>query len=253
MIVALLQLRLNARSRAATIQGLIMGIERAARANPPPDLLVLPGACDTGGVAPGPRWSPARVDGIAQTIAWKAREWGVFIAAGLHLRLGKDRTPHAVIFDPDGDIVARSGTRGITEGQQATGLAELWSSPVGSMGVVSPPLDVPAVGCILEEHSGMLLACPLGTAGTIGQRRAQEAFLSALSQEPPSTGGAYWAVVAPATPTETGPRSFACDPAGRVLVSAAGPNEEILYAEIPLLSVPPALRAGSETLDRQAD
>ena len=123
--------------------------------------------------------------------------------------------------------------------------------------MVSPPLDAPAAGNLPEGYSGILMACPLGTAATTGQRRAQEVFLGALGQGPSSTAGAYWAVVAPATaaasPAGTGPRSFACDPDGRMLVSAAGPNEEIMYAEIPLLPVPPALRAGSGTLDRQAD
>ena len=257
MIVALVQLRLNARSRAANVQGLTTGIERAAQANPAPDLLVLPGACDTGGAAPGSDWSQAGVDGIAQTIAWKAREWGVFIAAGLYHRSGEGITPHAVIFDPDGDIVARSGAWGSPEEQQAVGPVELWSSAVGSMGVVTPQVDASWASYVPEENPGLFLAFPLGPAATTGQRRAREVFLSALGQGPPATGGAYWGVVAAATPAAspegTGPRTFACGPDGRVLVSAAGPTEEILYAEIPLVPVPLALRAGLGKLDRHAD
>ena len=257
MIVALLQLGLNARSRAVNIQGLTTGIERAAQADPAPDLLVLPGACDTGGIAPDSHWSQAGVDGIAQTIAWKAREWGVFIAAGLHHRSGAGITPHGVIFDPDGDIVTRSEASGGSRDQEAVGPVEPWSSAVGSMGVVTPAGDLPWARYVPEEHPGLFVACPVGPAATTKQRRAREAFLTALGDGSPSTGGAYWGVVAAATsaasPGGTGPRTFACGPDGRVLVSATGPTEEILYAEIPLVPASPTVRAGSGALDRQAD
>ena len=49
MKVALLQIRLEPKSPAANLQRLNEAIERAARVDPAPDLLVLPGACDTGG------------------------------------------------------------------------------------------------------------------------------------------------------------------------------------------------------------
>ena len=81
-----MQLRFAPQSRAANAQRLIAAIERASEADPAPDLIVLPGACDTGGVRLGSDWNEATLQGIAETLAWKAREWGVFIAAGLHRR-----------------------------------------------------------------------------------------------------------------------------------------------------------------------
>ena len=47
MRVALLQIRQDAKSRAASIQSMIAAIDKAARRAQAPDLLILPGACDT--------------------------------------------------------------------------------------------------------------------------------------------------------------------------------------------------------------
>ena len=109
MRVSLLQVRLNSRSPALNLQALSAAVDRAGAGRPGPDLLVLPGACDTGGAPLSGAHHAASLECVKELIAWKAREWGVFIAAGLHRRSGEDSAPHGVIFDPDGDIVARSG------------------------------------------------------------------------------------------------------------------------------------------------
>ena len=90
------------------MQRLNEALERAAGVDPAPDLLVLPGACDTGGATSGRRWPNASLECARENIAWKAREWGVFVAAGLHVRRGDTLQACALLFDPDGDVVARS-------------------------------------------------------------------------------------------------------------------------------------------------
>ena len=47
MRIALVQLAMAGRSRAADIQHLARTMDRALRTAPPTDLVVLPGACDT--------------------------------------------------------------------------------------------------------------------------------------------------------------------------------------------------------------
>ena len=141
MRIALLQLALDRKSRAANIQNITAAIERTAQTDPAPDLLILPGACDTGGGKADPRLTEASLQGIAETIAWKAREWGVFIAAGLHVWEDERVVPCAVLFDADGDIVRRNGCA--TDATATNTPVEFWHTAVGDIGVVGHPLDIP--------------------------------------------------------------------------------------------------------------
>jgi len=109
MRIALLQIRLNHKSRASNLQTLKRAIDAAASITDAPDLIVLPGACDNGGSASSRGCSRSALEGVREGLAWLAREWGVYIAAGLHAEHEAVWEPCAVLLDPDGDVVAASG------------------------------------------------------------------------------------------------------------------------------------------------
>ena len=68
MKAALLQVRLAPRSLARNVQAILSAIDRAGHVDPPPDLLVLPGACDSGGAAPGRGFPRAGIEAIKEAM-----------------------------------------------------------------------------------------------------------------------------------------------------------------------------------------
>lgn len=147
--------------RTANLIRTLAAIDRAAAADPAPDLLVLPGRCDGGGTAEAsleridgppfvaPVFQPVKTNAVArlsgsaaadradatdkspaaprlptdsvnssgwttaellaqsfsESLAARAREWGIFIAAGLHRARHGGVAEGAALFDPDGDVV----------------------------------------------------------------------------------------------------------------------------------------------------
>ncbi len=236
MRVALLQIRLEPKSPAANLQGMNEAIERAARVDPAPDLLVLPGACDTGGAASGRRWHDASLECTKENIAWKAREWGVFIAAGLHVRRGDTLQPHALLFDPDGDVVARSLAPAEAEAIMPT---EPWPSAVGELAVREVTMAGSSNEWATVKERRVMIALPTSSSLTGKRRRAADANLTKLRNDPDVGCGAYWAVVVEAEKAEMPKdenRLTTClyGPKGTILVSADTAREMILYAEVPI-------------------
>lgn len=248
MKVALLQMRLNPKSGAANLQHLIVAIHSAVAIQPPPDLLILPGACDTGGVAVGRGQTAASLLTVYETLAWKAREWGIYIAAGLHACLGGSLLPLAVLFDPDGDVLCRHGPACPPAYDSDTQLT-LWKTWVGPLGVAdAATLDVRELGEV-GALAGALIAVPAAPCGPASRRRAEAANLTYLREEASARRGAYWgvasAVAAPGTDKSGGkagrqamPGSFLCAPDGALLASAAPEDEIVLYADVPLDPAP---------------
>ena len=238
MRIALLQLALDRKSSAANMQIITAAIERTAKANPAPDLLIFPGACDTGGGKAGSHLTEARLQGIAETIAWKAREWGVFIAAGLHVCEDERVVPCAAVFDEDGDIVMRSGSA--TDAAATNTPVEFWHTAVGDIGVVGHPSDIPETLVASAGKGGGLIAWPV-VATTAKERQACDTAAAALCGSVPTTRGAYWGVVSAAHswPHDRHPGTFVCSPEGRVLSFADSQEETILYAEAPLTTTLP--------------
>lgn len=186
MRVALLQIRLEPKSPAGNIQRLNAAIERAARADPAPDLLVVPGACDTGGATSTRRWHDASLECAKENIAWKAREWGIFIAAGLHLRRGDTLQRCALLFDPDGDVVARSVAPAEAE---AIMPAEPWPSVVGELAVLEVTIASPLSERVTVKKRGVMIAMPTSANLTGKRRRAAEANFTGLRNEPDAGSG----------------------------------------------------------------
>ncbi|UCC30391.1 MAG: hypothetical protein JSU86_19595 [Phycisphaerales bacterium] len=239
MKVALLQIRLDPKSRAGNLQALSKVIEEAARADPAPDLLVLPGACDTGGAVSGRGWSNASLEGATEYLAWKARDWGVFIAAGSHVRHGDTREPCAVLFDPDGDAVARSSSLYGEEFAQSIGGAELWASDIGDLGVFEPSITSPLPEYTETGNRCAVIAVPTMTSLAGKPGRNVEANITSLQSDATVGRYAYWAVVTEAGAKRSpgdgnGPGTFLRAPTGKILASADGPEEAVVVAEVPI-------------------
>ncbi|MCH7721397.1 MAG: hypothetical protein IH988_10500 [Planctomycetes bacterium] len=168
MRVGLVQFPRTPGERTTNLMRTLAAIDRAAAAEPGPDLLILPGQCDGGGVLntdgdeishssradsiPGgnvrtdghatagastgqdqsgdvsladenPTVIPAMAEAFSESIAARAREWGVYIAAGACRNRQGVVAEGAALFDPDGDV-----------------LLECWDHPATS-------LVGPAVSC----------------------------------------------------------------------------------------------------------
>jgi hypothetical protein len=239
MKVILLQVRLDSRSQAANLQRLGAAMDRAAKTELAPDLLVLPGACDTGGVTSTRRGHEAGLVGVRETIAFKAREWGVYVAAGLHEPRGDARAPVAVLFDPDGDIVARSASPDGGEDDGSPQAVGLWRSPVGDIGVVEPTIAGALTDSVTARERTGIIAMPLPASSTARWRRAVDANLASLRGEPVTGSKSFWAVVCPAgasdEPQSEGSRiTFLRDPGGAVLASASSVDETMVSVEVPI-------------------
>jgi len=257
MRVALLQTKLDAKSRAANIQGLIAAIHRAADTDPAPDLLVLPGGCDTGGAAADRGLSEPVSQTVRETIAFKAREWGVYIAAGFHVQRDDVWVPSAVLFDPDADVVA-IGVQQTDNDAESAPPALFWSCALGRIGVFEPsasslPPDVDSLGT-----EGAFIALPTGLAMTTKRRRAGKENVASLRDDSSVRGGAYWGVVSPAgaqkgSPDMNGPATFVCAPKGKLLAAADTVEETIVFADVPLDPVLPRAWTGRVNCDGQAD
>ena len=239
MRLALLQIRQNAKSRADNIQGMIAAIERAGGTAPAPDLLILPGACDTGGEPARSGLTEAALQAVSETIAFKAREWGVYIAAGLHLWLPDAPHPCAVLFDPDGDRIAWSAGPTSIEPRGTPGSTQVWPSAIGALGVISAPPAMPAENQGVVALRGALIAWPHGSPDVARRRRKAKTEVAMPGNASFPRCGAYWgvvsaAVVGPCGETADGPVTYVCGPDGRLLASAEHTDETIVFAEVPL-------------------
>lgn len=236
MRVALLQIRLEPKSPAANVQSLNEAIERAARVDPAPDLLVLPGACDTGAATSGRRWHDASLECAKENLAWKAREWGIFIAAGLHVRRGDTLQACALLFDPDGDVIARSVA---PDGTGETEPIKPWPSAVGELAVLEATIAGPVNDWVAVKERRVMIAMPTSSSLTGKRRRSADTNLMCLRNDPAIGCGAYWAIVVEAEKPqmpEDDNRLTTClyGPKGTVLVAADSAGEIILYAEVPI-------------------
>lgn len=238
MRVALLQVRQDAKSRSANIQSIVGAIDQAGNGTPPPDLLVLPGACDTGGGLAGARLTEAIMQVVRETVSFKAREWGVYIALGLHVRRGSAACPCAVLFDPDGDLVAQSVSPTGGDDTAAVGPIRFRSCAIGDIGVVTAA----TVGAGLDDTpgggGGAVIVWPRAAAATAKGRRLAETNLTRLHDDSTGQRGGYWCVVAAAVSSDTRggdrPSTFLRAPDGRILASVIEGEEAIVCAEVPI-------------------
>jgi predicted amidohydrolase len=238
MRIALLQIRLDPKSRAANLQAVTRAIEAAAGAPDAPDLIVLPGGCDNGGAGASRGCSRSVLEVTRETLAWLAREWGVFLAAGVHAHRPGAWTPCAVLLDPDGDVVVSSIHRDEEDDGQAGDPIAPWPCPVADLAVLEPTVSAPLTECVSIRDRITLLALPVAGAVTARQRRVADTNISALRSGCLRTRNVYWAVVtecnkAVASVGEHGCFTFLQSPDGTILAAADGPEESIVHVDLP--------------------
>ena len=121
-------------------------------------------------------------------VAWKAREWGIFIAVGVHSIAGDTIENAALLFDPDGDIAVS---------HTPPDSVKIWDSPGGRIGLIGSASPAGFDGGDPDERREMVIAWPYAVAGKAKLRRVQEQVVAGLCGKPAKTEGAYWVVAAP--------------------------------------------------------
>lgn len=243
MKVALLQIALDPKSRAGNLQRLLEAVDRAAGVAPAPDLLVLPGCVDSGGVVSEVPRGDALVEGVVEGLAHKAREWGVWLAAGVHARDEEQWRPGAVLFDPDGDVVLRCGAPPIHAGAAEEETSVLWHSSIGDFGLLEPSATSRPWEQVAAGPGGALIVVPVGRQKNGRLPRSTAATVEFMRTGSITGTGAHWAVVSPAQKGGArGPSaSFVRAPDGTLLACSASDDETIFFAEIPLEPAPAAV------------
>lgn len=246
MRIALVQLAMEGKSRAADIQHLARTMDRALRAAPPTDLVVLPGACDTGGGAVRDRHDEGALAELQETLAFQARDWGVHIVVGLHARQGEKLLPCAVLFDADGDVVARCFTGRF--GAEGEASLPCRSTVFGDVGVYEPSSEPPMANGSPPGERGLFIGVPCSPVSSVSRRRTAR-FGRAVIEDPAVRGGAYWGFAAiaggaTAAGEAEGPATFVCAPDGTLLAAVDGAEETIIYVDVPLLTASPSVPAG---------
>jgi predicted amidohydrolase len=231
MRVALVEVRLGKSSRAANLSRLLQRFDEACRAEPAPDLVILPEACDTGRPGhPVQRLTLAMAESFSASLAAKAREWGVYVCGGYH---GFDDEMAVVsvgaLYDPDGDTIVRRavGTRGDARG---SGLAVATVS-LGVCGVRlgSEPYHDCEPGALADAGATLVIvpAADMGDGAQTVADRCQD-----MAQ---SIGVSVCTVVGLALEQEgRRRRSRAVSSDGATIVESRGDREQTLFADLPV-------------------
>jgi hypothetical protein len=172
-------------------------------------------------------------------IAFKAKEWGVYVAAGLHAQCGEIWVPSAFLFDPDGDVVAAGVHPSSGDVDRYAVPPARWSCALGGIGVFVPCSALPSAEVAWKGWEGTFIALPLALALTGKQRRVDEANAASLRDDPAARRGAYWGVVRPADVqeapmSEDAAATFVCGPRGKPLAVADTTGETIVFADVSL-------------------
>jgi len=182
----------DAASRSRNVQALLAAVDRAANAGPV-DLLVLPGACDCGGANPPRGLTLASATMVKEMLAIKAREWGVFLAAGFHAFCDGKWIPQALLFDPDGDTAATSDARSHAVGARSG--ATMTETRVGRLAVVEPGAGPHVLTPLREGAPPRVVAVPIATHRKGAAEHAQLATLAAIRGLVDDFPETVWALV----------------------------------------------------------
>ena len=239
MRVALLQLGAIQKSRSANLQSLMAAIDRAASDHEGLDILVTP--------AIGDRYAKtAALHGlfasVSETIAWKAREWGVFIATGMNVNENEDIQLRSFLFDPDGDVVARTGGASFGESSPDQDSVCWYSSPVGRIGVVDPQAAKNVIRSSGERLQDGFVAYPVPSPETAAGRRSVVSTLDSLRSGVDATLGTYWGVAGridegAVVENAENAVTFLRDASGGICQHALPARESSLHVEIDLAAV----------------
>lgn len=241
MKVAVVQLVVRPGHRATTLQRALAAFDRAAEADPAPDLILLPAFCDVVELSRGDQEVGERLEGpTLAAIAHRARQWGVFASFGLVERSANRFAECSALLDHDGDLVAVKRCEHAGARQQglscASGL-EIRNTAIGAVGLMNAG-DVCQAAEVHGEASGQadLLICPgcFLSAGGKGAGRGAE-----LTEKIVATAkrfGAHIAVADVSTEADGASSGIAgtsmiVAPDGAIVCREAG---EIMYGDVPV-------------------
>jgi predicted amidohydrolase len=238
--VAVVQLVVRPGHRATTLQGALAAFDRAAEADPAPELILLPAFCDVPELARGESCVGERLEGpTLAAIAHRARQWGVFACFGLVERSASRLAVCSVLVDHDGDFVAvrRGELAGVKQefSSCASGV-DVRNTAIGAIGLLNAG-DVCQAAGASDDASGQaeLLICPGCFLLAGGKGPARGAELTGKVVATAKRFGAHIAVADVSTEAEgvssgVPGTSMIVAPDG---VIVCGEASEIMYADVP--------------------
>ena len=235
MRIALLQLRIQNQGRSANLAHVLRQVVQAAETIPAPDLLVLPGCCD-GTSRDGV--TEAMAQGFGESLAAAAREWGLFVAAGM-LRVHDGAVgEEARLYDPDGDAIAWAAPSGPTPSNT------VFDTPLGTVWIGTETDHEPS--CEPADPCDLLLLLGRWTASAGKAKQACRRLRQRLGQAARRTGAVTCGVGAVGDARNRGKAdlvggSALCGPDGCCVVAAQPGVEETVIGE---LTTPVAKRSG---------
>ena len=238
MRVAVVQLVVKVGHRATTLQRALAAFDRAAEADPAPDLILLPAFCDVAELTRGDKDVGERLEGpTLAAIAHRARQWGVFASFGLVERSANRLAVCSVLLDHDGDLVAvRRGELAGAKQMGSSGV-EMRNTAIGAVGLMNAG-DVFQAADATGDATGQaeLLICPgcLLLAGGKGPARGAEVTGKIVATA--KRFGAHFAVADVSTEAEgasggVAGTSMIVAPDGAIVCREAG---EIMFADVPV-------------------
>lgn len=244
MRVAVVQLMVRLGHRATTLQRALDAFDRAAGADPAPDLILLPAFCDAPELARGDACTGERLEGpTLAAIAHRARQWGVFACFGLVERGADGLAVCSALLDHDGDLVAVR--RGELPGEKqevasCAGGVDVRNTAIGEVGLLHSGDVVQAAGSAGDlAGPADLLICPACFVEQAGKGKAQRAEISAMIVATAKRFGAHFAVADVCTESDgasggvTG-MTMIVGPDGAIVCGGAGDAGGIIHADVPV-------------------
>jgi len=193
-------------------------VQRAAERVPAPDLIVLPGLCDTGTDPSGVRMiTRAMCEGFAQSVATLAREWGVWICCGHAMMRDKRGGAVVTLFDPDGDTFVRSPRLSPVDVGQAVTCVR---TPLGVI-VAAPAAMVQASDQAVFSNVNLTIAAASAVSGEAAVLRRARA-------------GQYGDYLCVSSPSGGPTGSSVLNRAGKTLARVAAGQVAIAHADLPI-------------------
>ncbi len=242
MRLAVVQLWIDPKNRARTLQAALRAIDAAAETDPAPDLVVLPAFA---GVSTAARIGEGFIERLhGQTTAacgFHARSWGIFLVLGMAEQGSAKPYLTAVLIDRDGDI--RLGQRQVCslDGDRSRFAAgDHWRSVdvlLGRIGILAGDdlLSAPAwsalaalganviVGVVDWRHKGAAQTEPLGAQlSDLSRRHGLWCAAADVTTDPAGKGD----------PRSSG-HSLIVDDGGQVVAAAEPGRPAILWADLP--------------------
>ncbi|UCG32316.1 MAG: carbon-nitrogen hydrolase family protein, partial [Phycisphaerales bacterium] len=230
--------------RAANLGRALELMERAGDLEPSPDLIVFPECMDLGLGEHAPPLDMVEPLGgpFGESLAEKARDLGVYVAAGLTERQHDRLFSCAVLMDPDGDTILHH--RRITVGPHSGSYLSpgdtlhIRRTPLGSLALLAGT-DVwksALIGALSLMGAEVIIA-PAGFSTEKDSAAAIKTLISKMTWPAAKTAPSVLSV-APASPAgEAGkPRNSACafrrDPAGNLALLNESGIEQMICMEV---------------------